>query len=140
MYLQKFQLNIVSMLYIYAPESTTNRRRMKEEVTTTMFYEKFEEERKEASKLRHEQNNTYNKLLLKMENKMEDGFDKIEKLIQWNHKEIKETYATKDEVKIVKSSNDRIWKIIWAVIWFVFLWLWGIMTAVISFYLKNQWS
>lgn len=41
------------------------------EITTTVFYEKFEEERKEATRLRHQQANTYNKILLSMENKME---------------------------------------------------------------------
>lgn len=39
----------------------------------------------------------------------------------YNHKEIKETYATKHEVGVIKNSNDRVWKIIWAVIGFVFV-------------------
>ena len=39
----------------------------------------------------------------------------------YNHQEIKATYATKNEVLVIKNSNDRVWKIIWAVIGFVFV-------------------
>jgi hypothetical protein len=107
------------------------------EITTTVFYEKFEEERKEATRLRHQQANTYNKILLSMENKMEAWFEEVKSIMAYNHKEIKETYATKHEVGVIKNSNDRVWKIIWAVIGFVFVWLWATMGTVMVYFIKQ---
>ena len=72
-----------------------------------------------------------------MENKMEAWFEEVKSIMLYNHQEIKATYATKNEVLVIKNSNDRVWKIIWAVIGFVFVWLWATMGTVMVYFIKQ---